>query len=121
MIELRKFERTPIEVLKNLVPKVYFPNDPTPYSVDNLSFKGLFIKTQPNHRRGEVLDIELEIPAIGRIPMSIQVVHVDTTVKKGIGVEILEIPEGFKKIWAHYVKACHILLEAKEEYQKLKT
>ncbi len=119
MIERRRFKRTNVEVLENLVPKVYFPNDPTPYSVINFSFTGLFIENQTNYRKGEVLHIELEIPAIGRIPMSVEVVHVVTSEQKGIGVEIFEIPEQFKKIWAHYIKACHILLTAKEEYQRL--
>jgi Tfp pilus assembly protein PilZ len=85
----------------------------------NLSFAGLFIKGPTNYKRGEILDIELEIPAIGRIPMSIEVAWIDSSERKGIGVEILEIPEEYKKIWAYFVKACHVLLEAKEEYQKI--
>jgi hypothetical protein len=119
MIEDRKFKRTNIEVLANLTPRVYFPGDPSPYQVFDLSFTGLFIKGQTNYKRGEVLDIELEIPAIGRIPMSIGVVRIDSSEQKGIGVEILEIPEEYKKIWAYFVKACHALLEAKEEYQRV--
>jgi hypothetical protein len=119
MIEDRKFKRTNIELLANLAPKVYFPGDPSPYEVLNLSFTGLFIKGQTNYKRGQVLDIELEIPAIGRIPMSIGVVWIDSSEQKGIGVEILEIPEKYKKIWAYFVKACHALLEAKEEYQRV--
>jgi len=119
MIEDRKFKRTNIELLANLAPRVYFQGDPSPYQVLNLSFTGLFIKGQTNYKRGEVLDIELEIPAIGRIPMGIGVVWIDSSERKGIGVEILEIPEKYKKIWAYFVKACHALLEAKEEYQKL--
>ncbi len=119
MIEDRKFKRTNIELLANLAPKVYFPSDPSPYQVLDLSFAGLFIKGPTSYKRGEVLDIELEIPAIGRIPMSIGVVRIDFSERKGIGVEILEIPEEYKKIWVHFVKACHALLEAKEEYQKV--
>ena len=119
MIDNRKFKRTNIEILANLAPRVYFPGDPSPYQVLNLSFAGLFIKGQTNYKRGQVLDIELEIPAIGRIPMSIEVVWIDSFERKGIGVEILEIPEEYKKIWACFVKACHCLLEAKEEYQKI--
>jgi hypothetical protein len=119
MIEDRKFKRTNIELLANLAPRVYFPGDPSPYQVLNLSFTGLFIKGQTNYKRGEVLDIELEIPAIGRIPMSVEVVWIDSSERKGIGVEILEIPDEYKKIWAYFVKACHALLEAKEEYQRV--
>jgi hypothetical protein len=119
MIDDRKFKRTNIEVLANLAPRVYFPGHPSPYQVLNLSFAGLFIKGQINYKRGQVLDIELEIPAIGRIPMSIEVVWIDSSEQKGIGVEILEIPEEYKTIWAHFVKACHALLEAKEEYQRV--
>jgi len=119
MIGDRKFKRTNIELLTNLAPKVYFSGDPSPYHVLNLSFAGLFIKGKPNYKRGEVLDIELEIPAIGRIPMSIEVVWIDSSEQKGIGVEILEIPEEYKKIWVYFIKACHALLEAKEEYQRI--
>jgi len=119
MIDDRKFKRINIEILANLAPKVYFPGDPSPYQVLNLSFTGLFIKGQTNYKRGEVLDIELEIPAIGRIPLSVEVVWIDSSERKGIGVEILEIPEEYKKIWAYFVKACHALLEAKEEYQRV--
>jgi hypothetical protein len=119
MIEDRKFKRTNIEVLANFAPRVYFPGDPSPYQVLNLSFAGLFIKGPTNYKRGEVLDIELEIPAIGRIPMSIEVVWIDSFERKGIGVEIFEIPEEYKKIWTYFIKACHALLEAKEEYQKV--
>jgi hypothetical protein len=119
MIDDRKFKRINIEILANLAPKVYFPGDPSPYQVLNLSFTGLFIKGQTNYKRGEVLDIELEIPAIGRIPMSVEVVWIDSSERKGIGVEILEIPDEYKKIWAYFVKACHALLEAKEEYQRV--
>jgi hypothetical protein len=121
MIDDRKFKRINIEILANLASKVYFPGDPSPYQVLNLSFTGLFIKGQTNYKRGEVLDIELEIPAIGRIPMSVEVVWIDSSERKGIGVEILEIPEEYKKIWAYFVKACHALLEAKEDYQKIQT
>jgi len=119
MIDDRKFKRINIEILANLAPKVYFPGDPSPYQVLNLSFTGLFIKGQTNYKRGEVLDIELEIPAIGRIPLSVEVVWIDSSERKGIVVEILEIPEEYKKIWAYFVKACHALLEAKEEYQRV--
>jgi hypothetical protein len=119
MIDHRKFKRINIEILANLAPKVYFPGDPSPYQVLNLSFTGLFIKGQTNYKRGEIFDIELEIPAIGRIPMSVGVVWIDSFERKGIGVEILEIPEEYKKIWAYFIKACHALLEAKEEYQKI--
>jgi len=119
MIEDRKFKRTNIELLANLAPKVYFPGDPSPYQVLDLSFTGLFINGKTNYKRGEVLDIELEIPAIGRIPMSIEVVWIHSSERNGIGVKIHEIPEEYKKIWAYFVKACHVLLEAKEEYQKI--
>ena len=119
MIDHRKFKRINIEVLANLAPRVHFLGNPSPYQVLNLSFAGLFIKGPTNYKRGEVLDIELEIPAIGRIPMSIEVVWIDASEQKGIGVEILEIPKEYKKIWAHFVKACHALLEAKEEYQRI--
>jgi hypothetical protein len=105
MIEQRKCKRTNIEVLANLAPKVYFPGDPSPYQVLNLSFAGLFIKGPTNYKRGEVLDIELEIPAIGRIPMSIEVVWIDSSERKGIGVEIHEIPEEYKKIWAYFCQS----------------
>jgi hypothetical protein len=121
MIDDRKFKRINIEILANLAPKVYFPGDPSPYQVLNLSFTGLFINGKTNYKRGEVLDIELEIPAIGRIPMSVEVVWIDSSERKGIGVEILEIPEEYKKIWAYFVKACHALLEVKEKYQKIQT
>ncbi|MFZ8831590.1 MAG: PilZ domain-containing protein [Thermodesulfobacteriaceae bacterium] len=119
MIDDRKFKRINIEILANLAPKVYFPGNPSPYQVLNISFAGLFIKGQTNYKRGEILDIELEIPAIGRIPMSVEVVWIDSSERKGIGVEIHEIPEVYKKIWACFVKACHCLLEAKEGYQKI--
>jgi hypothetical protein len=122
MIDYRKFKRTSIEVLANLAPKVYFSGDPLPYQVYhvlNLSFSGFFIKGQTNYKRGQVLDIEPKIPAIGRIPMSVEVVWIDSSERKGIGVEIFEITEEYNRIWAHFIKACHALLEAKEDYQKI--
>jgi len=100
MIKQLKFKRTNIELLANLAPEVYFPGDPSPYHVYhvlNLSFAGFFIKGQTNYKRGQVLDIEPKIPAIGRIPMSVEVVWIDSSERKGIGVEILKIPEKYKK------------------------
>jgi len=100
MIKQRKFKRTNIELLANLAPKMYFPGDPSPYQVYhvlNFSFSGFFIKGQTNYKRGQVLDIEPKIPAIGRIPMSVEVVWIDSSERKGIGVEILKIPEKYKK------------------------
>jgi hypothetical protein len=119
MIERRKFERTNIDILANLVPKVYFPNDPTPYQVLNFSFTGLFIKEQTNYKKGEVVNIELEIPAIGKIPMSIYIIQINLSEPKGCGVEIFKIPPKYKKIWAQFIKICHSLTEVKKLYQKL--
>jgi len=97
MIEQRKCKRTNIEVLANLAPKVYFPGDPSPYQVLNLCFAGLFIKGQTNYKRGEVLDIELEIPAIGRIPMSIEVVWIDSSERKGLELKFMKFQRSIKR------------------------
>jgi Tfp pilus assembly protein PilZ len=118
IIEQRKFKRFDLESL-NLIPKAFFPNDPYPYQVVNLSFIGLFIKNKTNYKKGQIIDIELEIPAIGKIPMCVEIIWINHSEPNGMGVKIIEIPQQYKKIWAQFIKICYILSKLKEEYQKL--
>lgn len=118
IIEQRKFKRFNLESL-NLIPKAFFPNNTSPYQVLNLSFIGLFIKNKTNYKKGQIVNIELEIPAIGKIPMCIEIIWINHSKPKGMGVEILEIPQKYKKIWAQFIKICYSLSKLKEEYQKL--
>jgi hypothetical protein len=115
IIEHRRFKRINFEILADIAPKAYFPNDPTPYQVLNVSFTGLFIKDQINYKKREILDIEPDIPAIGRIPMSICIVRINSSQPKGCGVEIIEIPQEYKKIWARFIKTCHFFIESLTE------
>jgi Tfp pilus assembly protein PilZ len=125
IIEHRRFKRINIETLQKLTPFAFFPNDPTPYPVLNLSFTGLFIQNQINYKKGTVLNIELEIPAIGKIPMAIYILWINSSKLNrnnkeiGCGAEILEISPKYKQIWARFIKTCHLLIEIKELYQKL--
>jgi len=119
MIDFRKFERFHYEPSPILAPKVYFQGEQNPYPIVNFSFQGLMIKGQTKYKRSDVLNIEVDIPLIGRIPMTIRVVWVDASEMERMGVEILKIPEEYQKIWTHFIKACHNFFKAKEEYQSL--
>jgi hypothetical protein len=118
IIEHRKFKRFNLELL-DLTPEAFFPNDPTPYQVLNLSYIGLFIKDNTNYKKGQIIDIELNIPAIGKIPMCIEIIWINHSNPKGMGAQILTIPKQYKKIWAQFIKICYAIGKLKEEYQKL--
>lgn len=119
IIENRKFERITIEILNNLAPIAFFPNEITSYPILNFSFKGLFIKNQINYKKEQILNIELEIPTIGKIPMCIEIIWINHSEPKGGDVEILDIPPEYKTKWAQFIKICTTLKKLKEEYLKL--
>lgn len=116
MIDRRRFPR----YLANL--RAYFPGNSQAYPVDNVSWKGLFIKIDPNilPKNKRFIFFELEIPEIGRIPIYGYIVHYGTPSDPGIGIEIVEVDKNFTPVWGLFIKALNYLKEAKEEYEKIR-
>lgn len=113
MIEKRKFPRFLTRV------KAYFPGDSTGYTVKNISWKGLFIKTPHKFNlEKRLIYFELEIPEIGRIPIYGYIVHQGTDKEPGLGIEIIEIDKNLGPVWGLYIKALNLLKEAREEYER---
>jgi len=113
--EKRKFPRYFLTSLK-----AYFPGDPTGYSVKNVSWKGLFIKTPHKFDlQKRLIYFELEIPEIGRIPIYGYIVHQGTEEEPGLGIEIVEIDKNLKPVWGLFIKALNYLQEARAEYEKI--
>ncbi|MFN3921774.1 MAG: PilZ domain-containing protein [Caldimicrobium sp.] len=98
----------------------YFPGDPKGYPVKNLSWKGLFIKTEKFlHTKETLIYFELDLPEIGKIPMYGTIVHFGTPDDPGLGVEIIEIDKNLGPVWNLYIKALSYLREAKEKYDRI--
>jgi hypothetical protein len=112
-MERRKFPRYLAKV------KAYFPGDPTAYTVENISWKGLFIKAPHKFDlKKRLIYFELDIPEIGRIPIYGYIVHQGTNKNPGIGIEIVEIDKNLAHVWGLYIKALNYLKEAREEYER---
>lgn len=95
----------------------YFPGDPKGYPVKNLSWKGLFVKTDKFIGSSEkLIYLELDIPEIGRIPIYGTIIHYGTQDDPGLGIEIIEIDKKLSPVWNLYIKALSYLREAKEKY-----
>lgn len=115
MIDRRKFPRFFTEI------KAYFPGDSQAYFVDNVSWKGLFIRTEKNFSpERRFLFFELELPEVGKIPVYGYIVHFGTPEEPGLGIEIVEIDKNFTPVWGLYIKALNFLKEAKEEYERIR-
>ncbi|MFN4197353.1 MAG: PilZ domain-containing protein [Caldimicrobium sp.] len=115
-IEQRRFPRFFTKIL------AYFPGDDKGYPVKNVSWKGLFIKTDKFTKSSEkFIYLELEIPEIGRIPIYGTIVHYGTPEEPGLGIEILEIDKNLAPVWNIYIKILSYLKEAKEKYEVIMT
>jgi len=113
--EKRKFPRY---FFTNL--KAYFPGDPTGYSVKDVSWKGLFIKTPHKFDlQKRLIYFELEIPEIGRIPIYGYIVRQGTEEEPGLGIEIVEIDKNLKPVWGLFLKALNYLQQAREKYERI--
>jgi len=109
----RKFPRCYYHV------KTYILGYEKPFEVFNLSLKGCFIGMEDPPRPGTVLNLELDLPSIGRIPVRAIVVHQGGLGREGAGVQFLEIEGGFHHVYAKFLKALHLIEEARKLYDKL--
>ncbi len=112
MIDHRKFPRFFTKL------KAYFPDEAISYEVSNISFGGLFIKTNKKFDK-KIIYLEIELPDIGRIPLSGIIVHYGTPENPGIGVEIFMIEKNLKPVWTLYLKGLEYINEAKKVYQSI--
>lgn len=114
MIDRRKFPRFFTKI------KAHFPGDSQGYPVENVSWKGLFIKTdKPFSPEKRFIFFELELPEIGKIPVYGYIVHFGTPEEPGLGIEIVEIDKNLTPVWGLYIKALNFIREAKEEYERI--
>ncbi|MFN3567778.1 MAG: PilZ domain-containing protein [Caldimicrobium sp.] len=98
--------------------QAFFPGDPKGYPVKNISWKGLFIKTDKFAKSTEkLIYFEVDIPEIGRIPLYGTIIHYGTPEDPGLGIEIIEIDKNLAPVWNLYIKALSYLREAKEKYE----
>ncbi|MCS7279658.1 MAG: PilZ domain-containing protein [Thermodesulfobacteriaceae bacterium] len=98
--------------------KAYFSDEDTPYEVSNVSYGGLFIKTNKKFEK-KLVYLELELPDIGRLPLSGIIVHYGTLDNPGIGIEIFMIEKNLKPVWSLYLKGLEYINEAKKVYQNI--
>lgn len=112
MIDQRRFPRFFTKV------KAYFPDEETPYEVSNISFGGLFIKTDKKFDK-KLIYFELELPDIGRLPLSGIIMHYGNPENPGIGIEIFMIEKNLKPVWSLYLKGLEYISEAKKVYQSI--
>lgn len=86
----------------------------------NLSWKGLFIKTDKFREfQKTLIYFELDLPEIGKIPIYGAIVHFGTPGDPGLGIEIIEIDKNLGPVWNLYIKALSYLREAKQKYDEI--
>ncbi|OAQ21718.1 PilZ domain-containing protein [Thermosulfurimonas dismutans] len=114
MRDRRKFPRFYYECVR-----AYIPGYAKPFEVGNLSLKGCFIPMENPPRPGTILNLELELPSIGRIPIRAIVMHQGGSGTRGAGLQFLEIEGGFHHVYAKFLKALQLIEEARNIYDEL--
>lgn len=112
MIDQRRFPRFFTKL------KAYFPDDETSYEVLNVSYGGLFIKTDKKFDK-KLIYFEIELPDIGRLPLSGIIIHYGTKENPGLGIEIFMVEKNLKPVWTLYLKGLDYIDQAKRIYQSL--
>lgn len=112
MIDLRRYPRCVTKL------KVFFPEDENSYDVLNVSYKGLFIKTEKRIPIGKLIYLQVEIPDVGLVPIYGVIIHHGTEDNPGLGIEIVDIDKNMRPVWNYYLKALLYMEEAKKAYQK---
>ncbi|HFC97121.1 MAG TPA: PilZ domain-containing protein [Thermosulfurimonas dismutans] len=114
MRERRRYPRVDFECVR-----VYLPQYKEPLPVKDLSLQGCFIKMKDPPPPGTILNFELELPGIGRIPVRGMVMHQGGLERSGAGVLFLEIEGEFHHVYARFLKALQLMKEARELYDKI--
>lgn len=99
--------------------RAYLPGKGEPLRVANLSLQGCFIEMEDPPPPGTMLNFELELPDIGRIPIRGMVLHQGGLEPKGAGILFLEIEGEFHHVYAKFLKALQLIEEARKIYDKL--
>ncbi|MBA2847715.1 hypothetical protein G4V39_07275 [Thermosulfuriphilus ammonigenes] len=111
MIERRKYPRYRYRL------NVFVHERGAYYPVENLSLEGCFIPMDDPLPEGTVVGLIIEIPGVGSIPTSGFVQH--TGGGQGIGVQFLEMDEGYRKVYAKFLKIMPMLEEIKDLYTRV--
>jgi hypothetical protein len=111
MIDLRRYPRCLTKLCAS------FPEEDKPYEVQNISYKGCFIKTDKKIPIEKLVYFEVEIPDVGVVPIYGVVVHHGTPENPGLGIEIIDIDKNMRPVWNYYLKALLYIEEAKKAYQ----
>jgi hypothetical protein len=111
MIDLRRYPRCLTKL------RASFPEEDKPYEVQNISYKGCFIKTDKKIPIEKLVYFEVEIPDVGVVPIYGVVVHHGTPENPGLGIEIIDIDKNMRPVWNYYLKALLYIEEAKKAYQ----
>ncbi len=73
---------------------------------------------EPPHP-GTILNFEIELPSIGKIPVRGMVMHQGGFGNKGAGIQFLEIEGEFHHVYAKFLKALQLMEEARDIYSRL--
>jgi len=111
MIDLRRYPRCLTKLCAS------FPEEDQAYEVQNISYKGCFIKTDKKIPIKKLVYFEVEIPDVGVVPIYGVVVHHGTPENPGLGIEIIDIDKNMRPVWNYYLKALLYIEEAKKAYQ----
>jgi hypothetical protein len=111
MIDLRRYPRCLTKL------RASFPEENQAYEVQNISYKGCFIKTDKKIPIEKLVYFEVEIPDVGVVPIYGVVVHHGTPENPGLGIEIIDIDKNMRSVWNYYLKALLYIEEAKKAYQ----
>jgi len=111
MIDLRRYSRHLTKL------RAFFPEENQAYEVQNISYKGCFIKSDKNIPVGKLVYFEVEIPDVGIVPIYGVVIHHGTEDAPGLGIEIIDIDKNMRPVWNYYLKALLYIEEAKKAYQ----
>lgn len=111
MIDLRRYPRCLTKL------RASFPEEDKPYEVQNISYKGCFIKTDKKIPIEKLVYFEVEIPDVGVVPIYGVVIHHGTPENPGLGIEIIDIDKNMRPVWNYYLKALLYIEEAKKAYQ----
>jgi len=111
MIDLRKYPRCLTKL------RAFFPEENQAYEVQNISYKGCFIKTDKKIPIKKLVYFEVEIPDVGVVPIYGVVIHHGTKDVPGLGIEIIDIDKNMRPVWNYYLKALLYIESAKKAYQ----
>ncbi|MGB9712016.1 MAG: PilZ domain-containing protein [Dissulfurimicrobium hydrothermale] len=117
MNERRKTQRHPLHL------RVYFPSQDILGHTSNISLYGCFVETEVPIDEGEAMDMLIELPVIGPIPLKGYIQHKNGE-KTGIGMQFVQVrfaqeESEYFNIYQQFIKLMSQLEKIRESYLEL--